>query len=106
MPTRIADTMMYSSVHKNSEPRMPIGMSFCGFLASCAAVETASNPMYAKNTTPAARAIPDHPNDPKLPVFDGRNVAQFVRAMSGCWMTYAPATTMNVMTAISFTNTM
>ena len=28
-----------------SEPMMPIGMSRWGFLASCAAVETASKPM-------------------------------------------------------------
>ena len=33
---------------------MPIGMSRCGFFASCAAVETASNPIYAKNITAGA----------------------------------------------------
>ena len=32
---------------------MPIGMSRFGFFASCAAVDTASKPMNAKNTTPA-----------------------------------------------------
>ena len=32
---------------------MPMGMCFCGFLASCAAVETASKPIYAKKITPA-----------------------------------------------------
>ena len=36
---------MYSTVQIASEPRMPIGMSRCGFFASCAAVDTASNPM-------------------------------------------------------------
>jgi hypothetical protein len=41
-----------------------MGISRFGFLASCAAVETASNPMYAKKITPAAVAMPDHP---KLP---------------------------------------
>jgi hypothetical protein len=44
-----------------SDDRIPIGMSFCGLRASCAAVDTASNPMYAKNTTPAPRTIPLHP---------------------------------------------
>ncbi len=48
-------------VQMTSEPRMPIGMSREGFLASCAAVETASNPMYAKNTTPAAPSTPMMP---------------------------------------------
>src|SRR5213075_298028 len=43
------------------EPRMPIGMSRFGFRASCAAVLTASKPMYAKNTTPAAPSIPRIP---------------------------------------------
>src|SRR5260221_13306963 len=40
---------------------MPTGMSRCGFLASCAAVDTASNPMKAKNTTPAAPRMPMMP---------------------------------------------
>jgi len=35
-------------------------MSFCGFFASCAAVETASKPMYAKKIIAAARKIPLH----------------------------------------------
>ena len=35
---------------------MPIGRSRWGFLASCAAVETASKPMYAKKMTPAPAA--------------------------------------------------
>ncbi|MBX6332202.1 MAG: winged helix-turn-helix domain-containing protein [Gemmatimonadaceae bacterium] len=32
-------------------------MSFCGFFASCAAVDTASNPMKAKKITPAPRRV-------------------------------------------------
>ena len=40
---------------------MPIGMSRFGFFASCAAVDTASNPMKAKNTTPAAPRMPMMP---------------------------------------------
>jgi len=39
-------------------------MSRWGFLASCAAVETASNPMYAKKITPAPLSIPLIPNLP------------------------------------------
>jgi hypothetical protein len=40
---------------------MPIGMSRFGFLASCAAVDTASKPMNAKKTTPAAPRMPRTP---------------------------------------------
>src|SRR3974390_1353772 len=47
-----------------SEPRIPIGISRIGLLASCAAVETASKPIKAKNTTAAPRAIPDQPSIP------------------------------------------
>ena len=35
-----------------------MGMSFWGLRASWAAVETASKPMKAKNTTPAPRRTP------------------------------------------------
>ena len=45
MPTSTADTTTYKSVQIASEPRMPMGMSRWGFFDSCAAVETASNPM-------------------------------------------------------------
>jgi len=38
---------------------MPMGISLCGFFASCAAVETASKPIYAKKITAAPRAMPD-----------------------------------------------
>ena len=44
-----------------SDPMMPIGMSRIGRLASCAAVETASKPMKAKNTTAAPRTTPEKP---------------------------------------------
>src|SRR5690242_20771844 len=66
-------TMMYRTVQIISDPRMPNGKSFCGFLDSCAAVETASNPIYAKNTTLAPRMIPDQPYSPKCPRFFGMN---------------------------------
>ena len=44
-----------------SEPIIPIGMSFWGFRHSSAAVETASNPMYAKKISAAPEPIPAHP---------------------------------------------
>ena len=74
-------------VQITSEPRMPIGMSFCGLRASCAAVETASNPMYAKKITPAARAIPDQPYSPNEPSFGGINGCQLAAATAGCLST-------------------
>ena len=43
------------------EPRMPRGMSRCGFLVSSAAVATTSKPMKAKNTTEAAVKMPITP---------------------------------------------
>jgi len=45
MPTSTAETTTYNSVQIASEPRMPMGMSRCGFFDSWAAVETVSNPM-------------------------------------------------------------
>src|SRR2546422_1041648 len=56
--------MMYSNVQMSSDPMMPIGMSRCGFFASCAAVLTASNPMYAKKTIAAPVKTPLQPNSP------------------------------------------
>ena len=56
---------------------MPIGMSRCGFFASCAAVETASNPIYAKKMMPAACTTPLQPKWPNVPVFGGMNGTQF-----------------------------
>src|SRR5580698_11570820 len=72
-------------VQITSEPRMPIGISRLGFFDSCAAVETASKPIYAKKITPAPRSTPDQPNSPKVPVFGGRNGVQFTRGSSGCF---------------------
>src|SRR5437763_16507592 len=62
-PLNTCENRTYSTVQMTSEPRMPIGMSRFGFLASCAAVDTASNPMKAKNTTPAAPRMPMMPPD-------------------------------------------
>src|ERR1043166_2641596 len=56
---------------------MPIGMSRWGRFASCAAVETASNPMYAKKTSPAPRSTPDQPKVPHSPVLGGMKGFQF-----------------------------
>src|SRR6202040_2870056 len=46
-----------------------------------------------------------HPNEPKLPVFGGRNTFQFSWAIAGCFRTKGRATAMNVRTAASLTNT-
>ena len=56
-------------------------MSRCGFFASCAAVDTVSNPMYAKKTSPAPRSTPDQPNVPHSPAFGGMNGFQLVGLM-------------------------
>src|SRR5581483_11124343 len=81
-----------------SDPRMPTGMSRDGFSASCAAVDTASKPMYAKNITPAPRSTPLHPNEPNAPVFGGTNGVRLAR------FTYAaPATTNTTSTATLMT---
>ena len=45
MPVSTAATAMYSAVQISSEAMIPMGKSRCGFLASWAVVETASNPM-------------------------------------------------------------
>ena len=58
---------------------MPMGMSRCGFCASCAAVETASKPIYAKKITAAARMTPLQPNSPNVPVLGGMK-GRIVRA--------------------------
>src|SRR5262245_59848235 len=76
-PTRTPETRMYSTVEMASEPRIPIGMSFCGFFASWAAVETASKPIYAKKITAAPRIIPLQPYLPNSPVFSGIKGDQF-----------------------------
>ncbi len=61
MPVRMPATMMYSTVQTRSETMMPIGKSRCGFFASCAVVETASKPMYAKNMYAAPAPMPEKP---------------------------------------------
>ena len=45
---------------------MPMGRSRCGFLASCAVVDTASNPIYAKKMYAAPAPIPEKPYGAKL----------------------------------------
>ena len=45
MPVSTRLTTTYSTVQMTSEPRIPIGISRIGLLASCAAVETASKPI-------------------------------------------------------------
>jgi hypothetical protein len=60
-PLSTYENSTYRMVQTASDPRMPNGMSFFGFFVSCAAVDTASNPMNAKKTTPAAPRMPMMP---------------------------------------------
>src|SRR5579862_246210 len=76
-PVSTSDMRMYSTVQMTSEPSIAIGRSRCGFLASCAAVETASNPIYAKNTTAAPRTTPLQPNLPNVPELGAIKGCQF-----------------------------
>src|SRR5215213_10992965 len=76
MPVAIADTTIYSTVQAISDPMMAMGMSRCGFLASCAAVVTESNPMYAKNTIAAPATTPLNPKCSRAPVLGGMNGCQ------------------------------
>src|SRR5208337_3427294 len=75
IPVSMAATEMYNTVQTTSETRMPIGKSRCGRLASCAVVETASNPMYAKKIYAAPAPMPEKPMGAKAcqscPQFDG-----------------------------------
>src|ERR687889_1491357 len=68
--------MIYNSVQATNDPMMAIGMSFCGFLASWAAVVTESNPMYAKNTMAAPATTPLNPKCSRSPVLGGMNGCQ------------------------------
>src|SRR6185437_6126359 len=81
MPVSTSATATYRIVQITSDTMMPIGMSRCGFRASCAAVDTASNPMNAKKITPAPRSTPLHPKTPKWPSLGGTNGCQFARLM-------------------------
>src|SRR5215831_1226853 len=97
----MAATMMYRSVQMSSEAMMPIGRSRCGFFASCAAVDTASNPMYAKKTTPAPVVTPPQPNAPRTPGVAG--------GMKGCQFagtTACAAAAMKRMTTATLISTM
>src|SRR5258707_14467708 len=80
-PLSTCENNTYRIVQITSDPRMPIGMSRCGSLASCAAVETASKPMKAKNTTEAPRTTPDQPKWPNSPVLDGMRGCQVAGVM-------------------------
>ena len=75
--------MMYRIVQTTSDPRIPIGISRCGFFASCAAVDTASKPIYAKKIDAAPAAMP---LNPKLPAssLGGMNGCQFIVPSPGC----------------------
>ena len=86
---------------------MPTGMSRCGFRASCAAVLTASKPMYAKNTTAAPVMTPA----PAEGAFDGKTVGTRAPAAgsNGCQLAGFTAwivPTMKTSTTATFTKTM
>src|ERR1700681_4738516 len=66
MPVKIPATAIYKTVQISSDAIIPIGKSRCGFFASCAVVETASNPIYAKNMYAAPTLIPLKPIGAKL----------------------------------------
>src|SRR5947208_737537 len=78
---------------------MPTGMSFCGLRASCAATDTASNPIYAKKITPAPRSTPLQPYSPNEPAFGGINGCQFAE------LTYAAPPRMTMITTPTLTMT-
>src|SRR6267143_887309 len=95
---------MYSTVQMSSEPMIPIGMSFCGFLASCAAVLTASNPIYAKNTIAPPVNTPLQPNSPAT----GTPSLTVCGGMNGCQLagfTAWAAKTMNTNTTATLMRT-
>ena len=77
-----------------------MGRSRCGLRDSCAAVETASNPMYAKKTIVAPCSTPEAPNRPKAPSFAGTNGCQF------SVLTKRAANAMKSSTTVTFMNTM
>jgi hypothetical protein len=60
---------------------IPIGMSLWGRFASWAAVDTASNPMKAKNTSPAPRKTPLSPKLPVSPVLGGMKGVKLLGSM-------------------------
>src|SRR5216110_3370462 len=108
-PVAMPDTRMYSTVQISSEPMMPIGMSFCGFFASCAAVLTASNPMYAKNTRPAPAITPVQPNAPRSPVLGGMKgcqLAGFTARTAATIKSRTTATLMKTMTLLTFADSL
>src|SRR3954469_6562477 len=82
-PLNTYENNTYRMVQTTSEPRMPIGMSRFGFFASCAAVDTASNPMKAKKTTPAAPRMPIMP--PSGGVMPSDVVYVVAAGMYGVW---------------------
>src|SRR5215831_18420398 len=61
IPVRTAATATYRMVQMTRLERIPIGISLCGLRVSSAAVETASNPIYAKKMMAAAAEMPLKP---------------------------------------------
>src|SRR3954462_13947840 len=103
-PTMTPDTSTKRTVQIANDPRMPRGMSRCGSRASCAEVETASNPIYAKKITPAPRSTPLQPYSPNVPVLGGMKGCQFAGTMNSApapITTSTIATLMTTMTALT-----
>src|SRR5579859_1216631 len=86
---------------------MPMGMSRLGFFASCAAVDTASKPMNAKKTMPAAVTMP--PKPPNACVTPASSLYSVGAGMYGLWfaafMKPQPSTMMRT-TIVTFVTTM
>src|ERR687890_1609594 len=100
----MADTTMYSTVQAISDPMMAMGMSRCGFLASCAAVVTESNPIYAKNTIAAPATTPLNPKCSRSPVLGGMNGCQlsgFTCDAASAMKSRTTATLMKTMTLLT-----
>src|SRR5918995_7394870 len=76
MPVSTSPIATYRTVEISTVPSRPIGTVRCGLRDSPAAVETASKPTYAKNTTPAPRITPEAPKSPKSPSLAGTNGVQ------------------------------
>ena len=78
-----------------------MGMSRCGFLASCAAVLTASKPMYAKKTIAAPATTPLKPKCSRSPVLGGMKGCQLSGFTCGAANTMKRITTASLMTTIT-----
>ena len=70
-PVKTSAAHMYKIVHRARVPIIATGKSLWGFFVSSAAVEIASNPIYAKKITNAPVKIPSKPLGAKGVQFSG-----------------------------------